>query len=1041
MKRTILLIPFIFFLSSALFSSELVKNGDFSKGTRGWTQNSSGDMEIKKGKDTSYAYIKNTSPRYADFSQYIPVNHKETRQLTIKAEIKIKDVVPGAQEWEMARIMVLFFDGKNNQVGGWPELGRWQGTSGRSEKINIISVPEGAEKMQLQLQMANCTGEFWVYDISVKPGGELNIPREKNNFIQNGDMEFGADKPFYWGGWINGTGSFESPGYESPNCYKIHNDKKAYSMITQKIPIDPDAYVLILTGYVKTKNIVPGSNTWEKARISLEFHDKSGNRTGGWPDVAGETTDNISEWTKWENSYLIPEGAAFAEIAAGLLQASGTMWLDKISVVQRTKNGDDIHPVIAQKENRDDWWEFSAKKDPYSDDSVIDMSYTLDAPAGKHGFIKTTPNGRLEFENKTPALFWGTNIVAGSIFGTKEETDLMVKRLAKLGCNLVRLHHMDAPWSDPGLIKKDRNHTKEFDKESLDRLDYLVYKLKEAGIYIFLDFLVHREAKKGDGVDNYESVPRGFKEVIFFDERLKELTKDYIKKLLEHENKYTKTRYKNEPAIVFSEMVNESTLFYIDRNPDVSEYHIKKLDILFNRYLKNKYKTMEDLKQAWDEAGKNNLKDSENFNDNSVKRAVFDVNWEDWKTMFSCTGAGRCADTKKFYAETEIKFYDEIYDYIRSLGFKGLISGSNHWELWDAELFVNSRYDFIDRHSYWDHPTGGWTLGENISYKNLPILKSQKNSAAELAHQRILGKPFTVSEWNWLAPNQYRSGAPVIMAAYAKFQGWDAMMQFDFAQHKWTNTITHFADFSGWYDTLSQWPLAVMIFRNGYVQTGKNSIVEYVSEDDMFNNTSSSFKAVNGDYMSSHMIKIYKTFDKSKASKPFNPRTKKGAALSMTGELYWNHREGIFQLNTPKIQGITGFLKRKKSFRMPDITVQSKTEYASVYAASLDGENIASSEKLLINTAGEIANSNMIYGSSRTSIISGGTSPIIIEPVYADIELRVNKFKAAEIYRLDENGCKNGKYSNYTINSAHNKINLITDEKSKCLNFYIELSR
>jgi hypothetical protein len=81
----------------------------------------------------------------------------------------------------------------------------------------------------------------------------------------------------------------------------------------------------------------------------------------------------------------------------------------------------------------------------------------------------------------------------------------------------------------------------------------------------------------------------------------------------------------------------------------------------------------------------------------------------------------------------EKKFYDEMTAYVKSLDYRALLTGSNHRELWDAELFVNNSYDFIDRHSYRDHPNGGWTMQENIQFKNAPLIKSEMNCVSELA--------------------------------------------------------------------------------------------------------------------------------------------------------------------------------------------------------------------------------------------------------------------------------------------------------------------
>ena len=68
----------------------------------------------------------------------------------------------------------------------------------------------------------------------------------------------------------------------------------------------------------------------------------------------------------------------------------------------------------------------------------IDQSASLDAPAGKHGFMKTV-DGRWVFEDGTPVRLVAT------MQGTphdKKESEYMARWLAKYGFNLVRIGHL-----------------------------------------------------------------------------------------------------------------------------------------------------------------------------------------------------------------------------------------------------------------------------------------------------------------------------------------------------------------------------------------------------------------------------------------------------------------------------------------------------------------------------------------------------------------------------------------------------------------------
>ena len=1041
----------IIFLSAflSLYAGNLLKNPDFTVlGAGGspefWQSSAQDGITIEDAGGTKCARLYNgNNPRYLSLNQVILIDSEAMRRITVKAAVKINDVRRGAQEWEMARVMVLFFDKDGVQTGGWPELVRLSGTSDWSDKINVINVPDGARQVKIGLEMSNCTGEMFVKDLSVEAGDNLLIPREDDDYLINGSMEFGSTIPLYWGGWVNGVSAFESPGYKSQQSFKISNPSSAYSMITQQVPVDSKKIASItVSGFVKVSGVVQGENAWEKARISIEFHDSSGNRVNNeWPAVVGEAAYDINDWTQWEKTYQVPAGTVNIAVGAGLLNCSGTMWFDSIKLAAFDKKGKPVKPEIPKTEDRTGWFPFTFEEDDYRKGAVIDFTDELDKPAGKHGELSVSDNGGFIFADGTEARFWGTNIVGSDVFRNHIETDKMVKRLAKLGVNMVRLHHMDAWWAQPNIFQGVTDTTRALSPESMEKLDYLIYKLKDAGIYIFLDMLVHRKPKKDDGVSDFGKVPAGFKEVIYFDEKLQELTKEYITQLLEHENQYTKTAYKNERTIVMTEIVNESSLFYFDRNTEIPASYRLSLDKLFNSFLKTRYKNMSALKEAWDKYGDTDLSGSEDFNDNTVRRASFKYNYVDWSLTGASACGGRAADTKEFYYQTEYAFYKKFYDIIRSTGSKILITGSNHWERWDAELKANAAMDFIDRHAYWDHPSGGWSMQENISFANTPMIKSKQNCVAELGHNRIYGKPFTVTEYNSLIPNEYRAGFPLIMASYAKFNGWDAMLQFNFSNYSWKNTLGHFADFSLWPDTLSSWTPAVYIFSRGYIKTCPEKIVEYISDDNMFFDKNASFKLINKDYSAPLMIRSSKTFDPALGSKKFNPRLVRDAALSLTQELYWNFNKGIFQINADKIQGVAGFLNsEKEGFKFRNLRVKSKNNYASVFISAIDNEPLTNSSKILLNTSARIDNTGVKYSPSHTSVIYGGSSPILIEPVYAVCRLALSRFKSVKVYTLDANNYKKEEYKNFSTPDKNTLI-ITTDENSKTLGYYIEISR
>ena len=191
----------------------------------------------------------------------------------------------------------------------------------------------------------------------------------------------------------------------------------------------------------------------------------------------------------------------------------------------------------------------------------------LDPPAGKHGFVKVK-DGHFYFEDGTRAKFWGTNLCFSACFPDKKEAEIIAKRIAYFGFNAVRLHHMDFYFEPNGIFEdvspavkdKQLKPTGHLSPRQLDKLDYLIYQLKQRGIYININLLVSRHFTKGDGVAGAEKLGMAAKPVCMFDKRLIELQKKYAKELLTHFNPYTKLRYCDDPAICLVEIVNESTL-------------------------------------------------------------------------------------------------------------------------------------------------------------------------------------------------------------------------------------------------------------------------------------------------------------------------------------------------------------------------------------------------------------------------------------------------------------------------------------------------
>ncbi|MCB0662906.1 MAG: carbohydrate binding domain-containing protein [Saprospiraceae bacterium] len=234
-------------------------------------------------------------------------------------------------------------------------------------------------------------------------------------------------------------------------------------------------------------------------------------------------------------------------------------------------------------------------------------------------FVEVSPEGDFTVDGQK-VRFWGFNTTSGGCFPPKDKAAGIAARLQKMGVNIIRLHHMDNPWSsqEGTLLDRNADNTTTFDPVSLDRLHYFIYHLKRNGIYVNLNLHVSREVKEGDGIAQAGSIRDYGKAVNMFDQQLIDNQKLYAANLLNSVNPYTGNALKDEPAVAMVEITNENTLYgYWKSNTlvpfgnggNILQRHSDTLDLKFQQFLQNKYASQNDLEAAWSVGANPNQQD------------------------------------------------------------------------------------------------------------------------------------------------------------------------------------------------------------------------------------------------------------------------------------------------------------------------------------------------------------------------------------------------------------------------------------------------
>jgi len=261
------------------------------------------------------------------------------------------------------------------------------------------------------------------------------------------------------------------------------------------------------------------------------------------------------------------------------------------------------------------WFEFVVAMPAQG--SAVDVSRYNAGPAGAAGFV-TISDGHFVDGGGERIRFLGTNLTFDDAFPEKERAPEIARRMAALGINVVRFHHLDHHHSPRGIWDPDFQDHQHIDAEQIDRLDWIIYQLREHGIYANINLHVSRWLDEADGFPNPQDRPKYDKGVGNFEPRMIELQKQYARDLLTHVNPYTGNAYVDEPCVAMVEITNEDSALRFALGSELHhlpEPYATTLSDLWHEWLGERYEGTEALRTAWDEGsepvGEEMLRDPE----------------------------------------------------------------------------------------------------------------------------------------------------------------------------------------------------------------------------------------------------------------------------------------------------------------------------------------------------------------------------------------------------------------------------------------------
>ncbi len=714
----------------------------------------------------------------------------------------------------------------------------------------------------------------------------------------------------------------------------------------------------------------------------------------------------------------------------------------------------------------ENWIPFIPKKEVVNDFGILDASKYIEQPSGKHGFLKQDNQGNFVFEDGTPGRFLGGQI---NPFPDKEDAEWIVQWMRKYGLNYARSHGFGLPT-----------------KENWDKLDYLIYQAKQAGIYLVLTPIYWTEFDVIDPEGN--QVTTSSHVILFFNDNIEQEVRKLWKDFYTHVNPYTGLRYADDPTLMAFELKNEDSpvwaLSWIKRDLPV---FWKEIQQQFSAFLEDKYGSTESLKKAW------TYKDypSALAEEESLEKGNIDIfemsGWDVENTKEDISMRPRKSDQTEFLHKKLVEFYDRSYQYLRDeIGCKQAICGSNwrgHSYSMRHVLEADSHMDYLDQHDYFDHPQGGWRTTDAVQHNQSMLKSPQAGLIGNLAPRQVLNRPYTVSEWNIGGWNEHLMEASFSMISTGLLQGWDGLIQFVLlprSAYAENETLSNgFFNVGQNPSVIQQYPTLSRMWHRKDIKESEPVFIRRISPSEInmpspipskffpeaFMFTHQEEPPHEGEY--GHMLSIVGKVGNEFTDDPqphFQAKNidqyldQEGKVVrSMSGELTWDWGNGYMMIDTEMTQGICGYIGCLE-VNTQSIFIRPETSYGLVLVTSLNDEkNIEESNSLLITALGRARNTGTVYGNAsdrtgktdrhasnirlpeeqRVAVLELGEAPIITEPVKGDISLKVLNPKKAKVYMINDFG-KRIKQVKTTVKNDRLALPLPGDQQCRYYEISIE---
>ncbi|MEQ8766676.1 MAG: erythromycin esterase family protein [Planctomycetota bacterium] len=314
----------LFLLGSTLAADDLIANGGFEDGIKGWRLiNNSGRAELDvdrrtKRKGRQALHLQKTGGAPFD------VVRGEVRELQGAERLRVSAFVKG-RDVERAFLKFFLWDADEEPLNDAIDIRLLTGSFNWLEAKEEYVVPKEAKSATVMLVMVG-EGEIWLDDVQVeKTAGGAPINQASANLVRNGGFEDGSLSDWQT---IDNSGSLTANVVSKPAAEgraSLHVAKKGgapFDVIRTEVARLSAGQKVRVSAKVRGKDL---------GRAFLKFFAYDDEDESLIEDVDIELLQGTFDWRPIERSWTLPKGTTRGSVMLVFVQG-GELWLDDVRV-------------------------------------------------------------------------------------------------------------------------------------------------------------------------------------------------------------------------------------------------------------------------------------------------------------------------------------------------------------------------------------------------------------------------------------------------------------------------------------------------------------------------------------------------------------------------------------------------------------------------------------------------------------------------------------------------------------------------------------